>query len=207
MTAMWAGPLCTRLLADWGASVVTVEPAARPDGLRQSPAQFAVLDHGKRRVPWDLRDNAGRAAFESAVATADVLVESFSSRVLPNFGYPPEALQRVNPRLTLVTIRAFPSSSPEASWVAYGRGVHAASGLGMVGGNAAPSLLAYPDPLAGLAAFRTILATLGGPGGSVEEVSLAGVISPLLAPSGHPLGAVDGGAIARLGPPGPVLVC
>jgi crotonobetainyl-CoA:carnitine CoA-transferase CaiB-like acyl-CoA transferase len=206
MTAMWAGPLCTRLLADWGASVVTVEPAVRPDGVRQSPAQFAVLDQGKRRVPWDLRLGPDRAAFESAVAAADVLVESFSARVLSSLGYPPEALHRLNPRLRVVAIRAFPSSTPEASWVAYGRGVHAASGLGMVAGQAAPALVAYPDPLAGLAAFGTVLAALGGPGGTVDEVSLAGAISPLLATWGRPLGAVDAGAIASLRPPGPVLV-
>ena len=46
MTAMWAGPLCTRLLKDWGARVRTIEPAVRPDGLRGSPAQFAVLASG-----------------------------------------------------------------------------------------------------------------------------------------------------------------
>ncbi len=55
MTAMWAGPLCTRLLAEWGAEVTTIEPAVRPDGFRGSPAQFAVLDVGKRRVDLDLR--------------------------------------------------------------------------------------------------------------------------------------------------------
>ena len=135
-----------------------------------------------------------------------MLVESFSARVLPNLGYPPDVLHRLNPRLTIAAIRAFPSSSPEASWVAYGRGIHAASGLGMVGGEATPALLAYPDPLAGLAAFGTVLGALGGPGGTVEEVSLAGVISPLLATSGRPLGVLDAGAIAALGPPGPVLV-
>ena len=59
LTAMWAGPLCTLLLAEWGASVTTVEPAVRPDGLRGSPAQFAVLDRGKRRVDLDLRTPDG----------------------------------------------------------------------------------------------------------------------------------------------------
>jgi CoA-transferase family III len=205
MTAMWAGPLCTRLLADWGASVVTVEPATRPDGVRRSPAQFAVLDRGKWRVPWDLARRADRDAFESAIAGADVLVESFSARVLPNLGYAPEALHRINPRLTVVAIRAFPATSPDASWVAFGRGVHAASGLGVVGGEPVPSLLAYPDPLAGLVAFCAVLAALGGPGGTAEEVSLAGAISPLLPTAGRPLGTVDSGAIASLGPPGPML--
>jgi hypothetical protein len=206
MTAMWAGPLCTRLLADWGARVVTVEPAARRDGLRQSPGQFAALDAGKQRVAWDLRNAADRSSFEAAVAAADVLVESFSCRVLPNLGYSVEALHRINPRLTIVAVRAFPAGSAEGSWVAYGRGVHAASGLGIVDDEPTPSLLAYPDPLAGIAAFATILGALGGPGGTVEEVTLSGAIAPLLATAGEALGDVDRVAIAALPVPGPILV-
>ena len=99
LTAMWAGPLCTLLLAEWGATVTTIEPAVRPDGLRGSPAQFAVLDRGKRRVDLDLRTPAGRSAFESLVGEADLLVESFSSRVMPNLGYDAGALRALNPRL------------------------------------------------------------------------------------------------------------
>jgi CoA-transferase family III len=206
MTAMWAGPLCTRLLADWGARVVTIEPAVRRDGLRRSAKQFAVLDRGKQRVAWDLRERADRASFETAVGAANVLVESFSRRVLPNLGYSAEALRRLNPRLTVVAIRAFPPGSAEASWVAYGRGVHAASGLGVVDGTPTPSLLAYPDPLAAIAAFGTVLGALGGPGGTVEEVTLAGAIAPLLATAGQPLGDVDVDAIGSLPVPGPILV-
>jgi CoA-transferase family III len=187
LSAMWAGPLCTRLLADWGADVLTVEPDVRRDGLRLSPAQFAVLDQGKRRVPWDLRVAADRAAFEAAVAAADVLVESYSRRVLPNLGYPPERLHALNPRLVVVQLRAFPADTPESHWVAYGRGVHAASGLGVVDGVPAPALLAYPDPLAGLEAFGTILGALGANRGTVVEVSLASALASLLPSAGAPL--------------------
>src|SRR6185312_12124824 len=97
LTAMWAGPLCTRLLAEWGATVTTIEPAVRPDGLRGSPAQFAVLDRGKRRVDLDMRRGTDRAAFEQLVAESDLLVESFSRRVLPNLGY--ADLRSINPAI------------------------------------------------------------------------------------------------------------
>lgn len=211
LTAMWAGPLCTAQLAAWGADVLTVEPPARPDGLRGSPAQFAALDRGKRRVLWDLRHAPDREAFEAAVRTADVLVESFSARVLPNLGYDTDTLARLNPRLTVVHVRAFPAASAESAWVAYGRGVHAASGLGVVGGAPAPALLAYPDPLAGLLAFARILEALADPGAAEVEVSLAEAIAPLLRGAGRPLGAPDADAVAwlrrtaRTALPGPVL--
>jgi hypothetical protein len=202
LTAMWAGPLCTRLLADWGAQVTTVEPAVRRDGLRASARQFAAFAQGKRRVPWDLRERDDRAAFEEAVGRADVLVEAFSDRVLPNLGYPNHELWRLNPHLRVISIRAFAQSS----WVAFGRGVHAVSGLGMVAGAPAPALLAYPDPLAGLAAFTATLRALAGDGGEHIEVSLAGAMAPLLPSAGEPLGEVDRDAIAQLSPPGPLLL-
>jgi hypothetical protein len=201
LTAMWAGPLCTCLLAEWGARVTTVEPATHRDGLRGSARQFAAIAQGKRRVPWDLRERADRVAFERAVVSADVLVESFSDRVLPNLGYPIDELRRLNPRLRVIAVRAFPVSS----WVAFGRGVHAASGLGMVAGTPTPALLAYPDPLAGLAAFTAVLRTLADPDGADVEISLAGAVAPLLATAGQPLGELDHDAIGRLAPPGPVL--
>ncbi len=202
LTAMWAGPLCTRLLADWGAQVTTVEPVVRPDGLRSSPGQFAAFAQGKRRVPWDLRERDDRAAFEEAIGRADVVVESFSDRVLPNLGYPIDELRRLNPRLRVISIRAFAHSS----WVAFGRGVHAASGLGMIAGTPTPALLAYPDPLAGLAAFGAALRALSTADGAEIEISLAGAIAPLLPTAGRPLGVADPDAIAQLALPGPALV-
>src|SRR5829696_2146315 len=119
LTAMWAGPLATAQLAAWGARVTTIEPPFRRDGLRAVPDQFAALDGGKRRVPWDLRVAADRTRFEDAVTSADVVVESFSPRVMSNLGYPPEALLRINPRLTVLSLRAFPGTGPEATWVAF----------------------------------------------------------------------------------------
>lgn len=198
MTSMWAGPLCTMLLAEWGADVVTVEPDMRRDGLRGSPRHFATLDRGKTRVPWDLRRSIDRQLFEAAVRSADVLVESFSDRVMPNLGYGRDELAALNPRLIVVSIRAFAASSPEASWVAYGGGVHATSGLGVIDGVAQPAALAYPDPLAGLAAFTGVLRALSRSRDGVQliDVSLAKSIAPLTATcAGHPLGEVDHGAL------------
>jgi crotonobetainyl-CoA:carnitine CoA-transferase CaiB-like acyl-CoA transferase len=211
LTAMWAGPLATAQLAAWGASVTTVEPPFRPDGLRRSPRQFAALDVGKRRVSWDLRVPVDRARFEDAVGAADVLVESFSSRVMANLGYPREVLHRINPGVALVSVRAFPPSSAEASWVAFGRGVHAASGLGIVEGRPAPAQLAYPDALAGLLTFGAVLDAIAGEPPATIEVSLAAAVAPLLPTAGRPLAAADPATVDRLrvatgGRPGGVIV-
>ena len=89
--------------------VTTIEPAVRPDGLRGSPAQFAVLDRRQATRRPRSPHGAGRSAFESLVGEADLLVESFSSRVMPNLGYGADALRAINPRLAIVAIRAFPA--------------------------------------------------------------------------------------------------
>jgi crotonobetainyl-CoA:carnitine CoA-transferase CaiB-like acyl-CoA transferase len=158
---MWAGPFCTWLLASMGCEVVTIEGPCRPDGLRGSPAHFETLAEGKRRLPLDLRRAQDRRVFERLVRTADLVVESYSSRVMPNLGYGPEDLRELNPTLTTLSIRAFDRVADERSWVSYGSGVHAASGHGMVDGEPRPATHAYADALTGLAAAGELWRIIG----------------------------------------------
>ena len=157
LTSLWAGPLATRLLAATGAEVVKIEPACRPDGVRDQPLTYAWLNEGKEVLDLDLRRDHDRARFEALVAHADIVVSSFSRRVMPNFGYDHDGLQRIRPGIVTVAVHAFPSGSPERDWVAYGGGVHAASGLGDDGtGGWWQPAVSYPDPLAGLAAAGAV---------------------------------------------------
>jgi hypothetical protein len=192
LSSMWAGPLTTALLARFGARVVKIEMPGRPDGLRAwgrpsgaAPSPFfRALNRGKEIVALDLRQSADRARFEALLEKADLLVESYSRRVMPNLGYDAETLDRLRPGLIIARLRAFPRG-PLVDWTAYGSGIHAVSGLGDVGGGRfAPAALSYPDPLAGLLLFATCLARLAagrrGPGPEVAEVSLLGSVAPLL---------------------------
>lgn len=179
MTSMWAGPLCTFLLAQAGAEVWKVEPSCRPD----SPL-FAGLNVDKHRVDLDAREPRQRRELLDLIARADLLVDSFSPRVMPNLGLTRAEVGR--PALLTMSIPAFPRGWPEREWVAYGTGVHAMLGLG----EAAPGVyrqpcVSYPDPLAGLAAFAVVCAMLAGRAGgwrqtSHVEVSLASATAPLL---------------------------
>ena len=185
LTAMWAGPLATWLLATFGAEVTKVESAVRPDGMRGQPALFAALDRGKTHVDLDLRHAAAVDELRERIAVADVVVDSFSPRVMPNLGLDPSALRRLQPDLVSVSIPAFPPGSPQQQWVSYGTGVHAFCGLGDLGGGryAAPAV-AYPDPLAGLAGFGAVLHALVAAGrsdasGAHVDVSLVDAAAPL----------------------------
>lgn len=145
-----------------------------------------VYDHLNRRkeiVDLDLRVEQDRQHFETLLADADLVVDSFSRRVMPNLGYGPDQLRERFPNVATLSIVAFGSGSPEADWISYGPGVHAISGLGDVGPDArltaAPN--AYPDPLAGLLAFERAaeVTSFDGPTPHVE-VSLAEAIAPLV---------------------------
>ena len=183
LTALWAGPLATALLADLGAEVVKVDPVARPDGLARHRAFHHHLNSAKQVVDLDLRDDSDRRRFEALLDQADLLIDSFSRRVMPNFGYGRPALAARWPRLAALSITAFPASAAETDWIAYGPGVHAAMGLGDRGPGRSfdPAPVAYPDALAGLAAFAAAAELLArGPGAPAStEVSLAAAIAPL----------------------------
>lgn len=206
LTAMWAGPLATWLLAQAGAEVTKVEATRRPDGLRRGarPVQagpgpgalFVALDHGKDHRTLDLDEPAQRATFLDLVADADIVVDNLSRRVRPNLGIDAATLRRHNPHLLDVSIRAYPADRPEADWVAYGGGVHATSGLAArPDGSPAPAALPYPDPLAGFETFVGILAALQRGGPARLERSLQQAAEAAASPCPAP-GTVDPAVVA-----------
>ncbi|MEA3214100.1 MAG: hypothetical protein QOJ19_256 [Acidimicrobiia bacterium] len=187
LTIMWAGPLCTSILAGLGARVLKVEPDCRLDGTRFSPGGwlYQALNREKVRVPLDLRAAGDRGAFFDVVAEADLVIDNFSPRVAPNLGIEPVDLQRVKRGVAVLALPAFPPGA-QRHWVSYGTGVHAWSGLGDLGnGEMAAPTVTYPDPLAGLAGVGCALRLLaagrrGASGALVGEVPLASVVGPLL---------------------------
>jgi hypothetical protein len=187
LTALWAGPLATALLAEVGADVIKVDPAARPDALAEHPRLYDHLNREKDVVDLDLRVDDDRRRFEQLVRSADLVVDSFSRRVMPNLGYGPVELRALRPQVATLSIVAFDPNSPYADWVAYGPGVHAMSGLAETNRGAddarprfRPAPIAYPDALAGMAAFASALDALAVEGPTAHRtVSLAGAIAPL----------------------------
>ena len=191
LTAMWAGPLATWLLQGLGATVLKVEPSFRPDGFRaldgrgihpsgrqcdpgRDSALFNALNEGKTVLDLDLRDMA--AALDTA-ESCDLIVDNFSPRVMPNLG-----LSDQPAGATRVALPAF-GPGPQRDWVAYGTGVHAASGLGDTGSGFAAGAVSYPDPVGGLVAALGGAAAMVGrmrgvPVGRVDT-SLAAAVQPL----------------------------
>lgn len=196
LTNMWAGPLATWLLQSLGWSVTKVEPSFRPDGFRsldgrgihpgdrqcdpgQDSAMWNALNGGKRIVDLDLRLRSDRDRFVDLAAESDVVIDSFSPRVMANFGL------RLPEGPLYASIPAFPPG-PRRDWVAYGTGIHALSGLGDVGRSrpVAPAV-SYPDPVAGFTAALAVAAAVTGRRRGVPigrlECPLSSAVQPLLA--------------------------
>jgi len=118
------GELAGRLLADFGADVVRVEP---PGGARsrrippfhgETSLYFAHRNANKRGVFLDLESERDRERLQDLCARADVLIESFAPGTLAELGLAPAELLERHPHLVAVSITDFGQSGPYRDWVA-----------------------------------------------------------------------------------------
>jgi crotonobetainyl-CoA:carnitine CoA-transferase CaiB-like acyl-CoA transferase len=178
-TMGWAGPLCTRYLADLGADVVKVESASHPDWWRgweadqsgdpppwETKFSYISVNRNKRGILLDLATAEGLAQARALVAGADVMVENFAAGILEKLGLGPAVRRALNPDLIAISMPAFGNGGPLSGIRAYGSTVEQASGLPFVNGHAEwpPSLqhVAFGDPIAGLYAAGAALAAVAG---------------------------------------------
>ncbi|MGB2923662.1 MAG: CoA transferase [Mycobacterium sp.] len=173
LSSMWAGPLCGRLLAQAGATVVKVESAARPDGTRTGPSVFFDwINGGKLCYEADFRHPDG---LRRLLAAADVVIESSRAAALERRGLGPSDQPDRDGRIWL-RITGHGTDGEHADWVAFGD--DAAVSGGLVAGTAdVPSFCgdAIADPLTGVHAALAVLQSCGRGGGEVIELSMAGV--------------------------------
>ncbi len=119
-----AGPYCTKLLADYGADVLKVERPPDGDPARKAgpflhydpdpekSGLFLHLNTNKRGITLNLKTVTGKRILKDLVADADVLVESFSPRVMPGLGLDYEELSKANPNLIMASISSFGQTGP-----------------------------------------------------------------------------------------------
>jgi crotonobetainyl-CoA:carnitine CoA-transferase CaiB-like acyl-CoA transferase len=111
-----AGPFATMVLADMGADVIKIEAPGRGDDFRQYPpvhpdlgqgAPFLWSNRNKRSVALDLKTPQGLEVARELVATADVVVENFSTGVMERFGLDYESCRKANPELIYCSVSAY----------------------------------------------------------------------------------------------------
>ena len=165
-----AGPTGTGMMADLGAEVIKIEAAVRFDLRRQGPAaKYGVglwgteINRNKLSCSIDLTKPKGVELFKMLVSVSDAVVNSYTPRVMEQFGLEYEALRQVNPSIVFVAQPGFGSWGPYRNYVAVGGVLDALSGMASVngypGGAAIKPPGAYPDSTSGI---NTALATMLG---------------------------------------------
>ena len=114
-----AGPFATKLLGEFGADVIKVEPPGTGDPLRKwriiedgTSLWWHVQSRTKRSMTLDLRSEEGQAMVRRLAAEADVLVENFRPGTLEGWGLGYEALAEHNPGLIMVRVSGFGQTGP-----------------------------------------------------------------------------------------------
>ncbi|OSI71061.1 CaiB/BaiF CoA transferase family protein [Bradyrhizobium canariense] len=177
-TMGWAGPLCTRTLADLGADVIKIEAIQYPDwwrGVDRGPgfvedkkyemAQcFCIMNRNKRGITLDLTRPQGLAIAKRLLAQADIAVGNYSVDVLPKLGLGYDVLRTLNPRIVMMSMSAFGTNSAHRDCRAYGSTLEQGSGLpgviGTAGGLPVMSHIAFGDPVGGLNGCAAVLLAL-----------------------------------------------
>ena len=115
MTHVQSGPTCTQLLAWFGADVIKVERPGVGDAtrgqLRDVPdadsLYFTMLNHNKRSITLNTKDDKGREIFTRLIQECDVLVENFAPGALDRMGFSWERIQLINPQMIYASVKGF----------------------------------------------------------------------------------------------------
>ncbi|MBM3566785.1 MAG: CoA transferase, partial [Alphaproteobacteria bacterium] len=136
-----AGPFCGRLLADFGAEVIKVEPAegdpVRWMGRRAEDKSLyaASIFRNKKLVALDLRRPDAQEAVRRIAAACDILVENFRPGAMEKWGLGYDRLSAANPGLIMVRISGYGQDGPYAGRPGYGVTCEAMSGMREITGD------------------------------------------------------------------------
>lgn len=152
---VYAGPLMTRTLADYGAEVIKVESHKRLDGTRlgrpiigdditkgdeglQPELQplYHALNRNKHSITIDIREETGRALIHDLIAVSDVVTDNFSAGVLSRLGFGYEELRKIKPDIICASLSGAGQYGPLKDVPVYANTLGPLSGVGL--------LLGYP---------------------------------------------------------------
>ncbi len=114
-THVQSGPTCTQLLAWLGADVIKVERPGVGDATRKQLVDvegadslyFTMLNHNKRSLTLNSKNETGKQVLERLVKKCDVLVENFAPGALDRMGFGWERIQELNPRMIMASVKGF----------------------------------------------------------------------------------------------------
>ena len=183
LSRVLAGPWCTQLLADLGATVIKIERPGSGDDTRAwgppflkdadgrdtgEAAYYLACNRGKRSVAVDFTQPDGRDLLQKLAATSDVLVENYKVGGLAKYGLDYASLSAINPRLVYCSITGFGQTGPYADRAGYDFIIQGMAGFMSVtgerddlpGGGPQKAGIAISDLLTGMYASTAISAAI-----------------------------------------------
>ncbi|MFC1995045.1 CaiB/BaiF CoA transferase family protein [Chloroflexota bacterium] len=173
----WAGPHCSRLLADFGAEVIGIESHTRVDvqrtlapfadnkpGLNRT-ASFNSIHRNKLGVTLDLKKPKAVELAKEIVKISDVVMTNYTPRAIKSLGLDYDNLKEIKPDIIFLGLSGYGATGPEKDYVAYGATISYVSGMASLTGymqDDIPRHLGYctADVVTGTHAAFAILAAL-----------------------------------------------
>lgn len=194
LSTMYPGPLCTMMLADFGAEVIRVEPTKGGDLWRNSLPQveglgmpYLQVNRNKKSMQLNLKEEDGRKIFYKLAESADVIVEQYRPGVAARLGIDYKTIQSINPKIVYCSISGYGQDGPyrllsghDLNYISYAGilGLTARKGerpvipgvqIGDIGGGALYAAIGILIALLGVKA--------GGKGQYVDAAMLDGAVS------------------------------
>jgi len=119
LSQLLPGPLCTQILADYGAEVIKIEPlqgefgrlTTRLPGLHSSPYFYSV-NRNKKSLALDLKSDGGKKIFMNLVKNADVVFEQYRPGTMDKLGLGYQELKKVNESIIYCALTGYGYSGP-----------------------------------------------------------------------------------------------
>ena len=131
-----AGPFACKMLAEFGAEVIKIEPPGTGDPLRKwrllhegTSVWWASQSRNKQSVTLDLRQQEGQDVVRLLIKEVDVLVENFRPGTLEKWGLGWEELKAINPRLVMLRVSGYGQTGPYKDLPGFGVVGEAMGGL------------------------------------------------------------------------------
>ncbi|CAH0346533.1 CoA transferase [Bacillus sp. CECT 9360] len=136
-----AGPFSGRLLADFGAEVIKVEPPGKEDPMRNWGKSkdgvglwWPIQSRNKKSITLNLREEAGQAILRELVKDTDIIIENFRPGTMEKWNLSYEKLAEINPRIIMVRTSGFGQTGPYKHRAGFGSVGEAMGGLRYVTG-------------------------------------------------------------------------
>lgn len=185
LSALWAGPLCAKLLGDAGARVIKVESRQRPDGARfGNAAFFDWLNSAHESVALDFSDRTDLEVVRALVARADVVIEASRPHALKALSIDAERQVADRPGKIWLSITGYGRQGPAAHRVGFGDDASVAAGLVAYDRAGDPVFCgdAAADPITGLQSARAVIEGQARGGGMMIEMSMVDAVRSVLQP-------------------------